>query len=174
MSIHLTLGDREYFPGIGQIIYEGPDSKNPLAFKFYDPDQVVAGKKMRDHFRFAIAYWHTFCGTGEDPFGPGTQVFPWDESENKMQAAKDKLDAAFEFFTKLGVGYYCFHDRDLAPAGNSIIECENNLATLIEIAKKKQQASGVKLLWGTANVFSHPRYMNGAATNPDFAVVTHV
>ncbi|MBN1560302.1 xylose isomerase [candidate division KSB1 bacterium] len=174
MSIHLTMGDREYFPGIGQIKYEGPDSRNPLAFKFYDADKVVAGKSMRNHFRFAVAYWHTFCGTGEDPFGPGTQDFPWDESADKMQAAKDKLDAAFEFFTKLGVGYYCFHDRDLAPAGDSVIESEDNLATLVELAKKKQQESGVKLLWGTANVFSHPRYMNGAATNPDFAVVTHV
>ncbi len=174
MSVKLTLGKREYFPGIGQIKYEGPESKNPLAFKFYDPDKVVAGKTMRDHFRFAIAYWHTFCGTGEDPFGPGTVDFPWDEADDDMQAALDKLDAAFEFFTKLGVGYYCFHDRDLAPEGGSVVESEKNLQTLVDAAKTKQAESGVKLLWGTANVFSNPRYMNGAATNPDFNVVTHV
>lgn len=174
MSVKITIGNKEYFPGIGKIQFEGPDSKNPLAFKFYDPEKVVAGKKMRDHFRFAIAYWHTFCGTGEDPFGPGTVDFPWDASDDPLQAAKDKLDAAFEFITKLGVGYYCFHDRDLAPEGASVKESENNLQILVELAKQKQKQSGVKLLWGTANVFSHPRYMNGAATNPDFAVVTHV
>ncbi|MBN1479908.1 xylose isomerase [candidate division KSB1 bacterium] len=174
MSVKLTIGNREYFPGVDQIKYEGPESKNPLAFKFYDPEKVVAGKKMRDHFRFAIAYWHTFCGTGEDPFGPGTVDFPWDAADDPLQAAKDKLDAAFEFFTKLGVGYYCFHDRDLAPEGSSVTESEDNLHTLVELAKQKQRESGVKLLWGTANVFSNPRYMNGAATNPDFAVVTHV
>ena len=174
MSVTLTLGNKEYFPGIRQIKYEGPDSKNPLAFKFYDPDKVVAGKKMKDHFRFAIAYWHTFCGTGEDPFGPGTQDFPWDQASDPMQAAKDKLDAAFEFISKLGVPFYCFHDRDLAPEGSSVSESEDNLKTLVDLAKKKQQESGIQLLWGTANVFSNPRYMNGAATNPDFAVVTHV
>ena len=173
MPVKVTIGNREYFPDIGQIKYEGPDSKNPLAFKFYDPDKVVAGKSMRDHFRFAIAYWHTFCGTGEDPFGPGTQDFPWDESDDDMQAAQDKLDAAFEFITKLGVDFYCFHDRDLAPEGDSVAESEKNLQVLVDAAKAKQEESGVKLLWGTANVFSKPRYMNGAATNPDFAVLTH-
>jgi xylose isomerase len=174
MSVKLTLGSKEYFPGIGQIKYEGPASKDPLAFKFYDPEKVVAGKTMREHFRFAIAYWHTFCGTGEDPFGPGTVDFPWDESDDAIQAAKDKLDAAFEFITKLGVDFYCFHDRDLAPEGDSVVESEKNLQILVDAAKAKQEESGVKLLWGTANVFSNPRYMNGASTNPDFNVVAHV
>jgi len=174
MSAKLTIGNKEYFPGIGAIKYEGPDSKNPLAFKFYDPEKVIAGKTMREHFRFAIAYWHTFCGTGADPFGPGTINFPWDAATDPVQAAKDKLDAAFEFVSKLGVDYYCFHDRDLAPEGSSVVESEKNLQVLVDAAKAKQQESGINLLWGTANVFSNPRYMNGASTNPDFSVVTHV
>ncbi len=174
MAVKVTLGNREYFPGIDQIKYEGPDSKNPFAFKWYDPEKVVAGKAMKDHFRFAIAYWHSFCGSGDDPFGPGTIQFPWDEASDPVQAAKDKLDAAFEFITKLGVNFYCFHDRDLAPEGDSVEKSEYNLKTLVELAKKKQQESGVKLLWGTANVFSHPRYMNGASTNPDFNVIPFV
>lgn len=170
----VLIGNKEYFPGISQIQYEGPDSTNPLAFKFYQPDKVVAGKPMKDHFRFSVAYWHTFCGTGADPFGPGTIDFPWDTADDAMQAAKDKLDAAFEFVTKLGVPFYCFHDRDIAPEGDSVQESEKNLKTIIDLAQAKQEASGVKLLWGTANVFSHPRYMNGAATNPNFDVLTHV
>jgi xylose isomerase len=129
---------------------------------------------MKDHFRFAVAYWHTFCGTGADPFGPGTVDFPWDAAADPLQASKDKLDAAFEFFTKLGASFYCFHDRDMAPEGNSVTESEKNLKELVALAKKKQEESGVRLLWGTANVFSHPRYMNGAATNPDFNVIPHV
>jgi xylose isomerase len=173
MAIKVTTGEKEYFPRIGKIPYEGPDSKNPLAFNYYDEDKVVAGKKMRDHFRFAVAYWHTFCGTGEDPFGSGTKDFPWLRSTDKMQKAFDKLDAAFEFASKLGVPFYCFHDRDMAPEGKTVAESEKNLMELVKAAKAKQRASGIKLLWGTANVFSHPRYMNGAATNPDFAVVTH-
>lgn len=174
MAVKLTVGDKEFFPNVKPIEYEGPQSTNPLAYKYYDADKVVAGKPMRDHFRFAIAYWHTFCGTGEDPFGPGTQIFPWNANSDPMQAARDKLDAAFEFITKLGVQYYCFHDRDMAPEGETVLESEKNLAELVNLAKQKQQESGVKLLWGTANVFSHPRYMNGAATNPDFEVVPHV
>jgi xylose isomerase len=173
MAIKVTTGKREYFPDIGKIPYEGPESSNPLAFKYYDEEKIVAGKSMKDHFRFAIAYWHTFCGTGEDPFGPGTQIFPWLQNNDPMQAAKDKLDAAFEFITKLGVPFYCFHDRDLAPEGNTVGESDRNLKELVNIAKAKQEESGVRLLWGTANVFSHPRYMNGAATNPDFNVLTH-
>ena len=173
MSIKVTIGEREYFPGIGKIPFEGPQSKDPLAFKYYDEDRVVAGKTMNDHFRFAIAYWHTFCGTGADPFGPGTHQFPWDESNDPLQAARDKLDAAFEFITKLGVPYYCFHDRDMAPEGECVKESERNLKELVAMAGEKQAESGVKLLWGTANVFSHPRYMNGAATNPDFQVLAH-
>ncbi len=173
MSIKVTIGNKEFFPGIGKIPFEGPESKNPLAFKYYEENRVVAGKSMKDHFRFAIAYWHTFCGTGEDPFGPGTVDFPWDAASDPIQAAKDKLDAAFEFITKLGVPFYCFHDRDMAP-GDSVIELQKNLKELVALAKKKQEESGVQLLWGTANVFSHPRYMNGAATNPDFNVLPHV
>jgi len=173
MSIEVTLGGKEFFPGIKKIIYEGPDSKNPLAFKYYDENKMVAGKTMKDFFRFAIAYWHTFCGTGEDPFGPGTQKFPWNESTIPMQAARDKLDAAFEFITKLGVPFYCFHDRDIAPEGGSVNESEKNLKEIIALARQKQKESGVQLLWGTANVFSNPRYMNGAATNPDFYAMTH-
>lgn len=173
MALKLSIGKKEYFHGIGQIQFEGQKSKNPLAFKWYQPDLVVAGKPMKDHFRFAIAYWHTFCNGGLDPFGPDTKVFPWDAAADPLQAAKDKLDAAFEFFTKLGVEYYCFHDRDLAPEGNSVTASEANLKILVDLAKQKQKETGVKLLWGTANVFSNPRYMNGAATNPNFPVLTH-
>ena len=173
MSNNITLGEKEYFKGIGKIPFEGPDSQNPLAFKYYDENQLVAGKTMRDHFRFSVAYWHTFRGTGGDPFGPGTKIFPWDENLDQMQAAMDRLDAAFEFFTKLGVPFYCFHDRDIAPEGSNVKETEDNLKQVINVAHSKQEESGVKLLWGTANLFSHPRYMNGAITNPDFQVLTH-
>ena len=166
-----TLGNKEYFKGIGEIKFEGVASDNPLAFKYYNPDQIVAGKTMREHFKFAIAYWHTFCGQGSDPFGPGTQNFAWDQSSDALQAAKDKADAAFEFITKMGFGYYCFHDFDLITEGASFGESEKRVFTITEYLKEKQAASGVKLLWGTANVFSNPRYMNGAATNPDFNVV---
>ena len=166
-----TLGNKEYFKGIGEIKFEGVASDNPLAFKYYNPDQVVAGKTMREHFKFAIAYWHTFCGQGSDPFGPGTQNFAWDQSSDAVQAAKDKADAAFEFITKMGFGYYCFHDYDLIREGATFGESEKRLATITEYLKEKQAASGVKLLWGTANAFSNPRYMNGASTNPDFNVV---
>jgi xylose isomerase len=168
------IGDKEYFPGIGKIQYEGAGSDNPLAFKFYDPDKVVAGKTMKEHMRFAIAYWHTFCGTGEDPFGPGTQIFPWATGATPLEKARNKMDAAFEFITKIGAPYYCFHDIDMAPEGESIAEYESNMQAMVEYAKKKQETSGVKLLWGTANVFSNPRYMNGAATNPDFNVLPWV
>ena len=174
MSINVTIGTKEYFPGIGKILFEGPDSGNPLAFKYYDENQVIAGKTMKDHFRFAIAYWHTFCNAGEDPFGPGTVDFPWYVSDDNMQAARDKLDAAFEFISKLGVPFYCFHDRDMAPEGDKVEESEKNLKELVVMAKKKQEASGIKLLWGTANVFGNPRFMNGAATNPDFNVIPYV
>lgn len=176
MSSHLnlTLGDKEFFPFIKEPIkFEGKESDNPMAFKFYDENRVVAGKTMRDHLKFAVAYWHTFCGTGGDPFGPGTKAFPWDSNANAMTAAHDKMDAAFEFFTKLGAGWWCFHDVDMSPEGNSLKEYESNMATIVEYAKKKQAASGVKLLWGTANLFSNPRYMNGASTNPNFEVVAH-
>jgi xylose isomerase len=172
-NMGITLGNKEYFPGIGQIKYEGPQSDNPLSFKWYDEKRVVAGKTMKDHLRYAVAYWHTFCNTGADPFGPGTKQFPWDVQPDAVARAKDKMDAAFEFITKLGVPYYCFHDVDLVDEGNSIDEYEKRMHTIVEYAKQKQSASGVKLLWGTANVFSNPRYMNGASTNPDFTVVAY-
>ncbi len=162
-----------YFPNIDKIKFEGKDSDNPLAFKYYDENKVVAGKTMKDHFRFAIAYWHTFCGTGNDPFGPGTKVFAWDKSSDAVQRAKDKMDAAFEFITKIGAPYYCFHDIDLIDEGGSISEYESRMQAITDYAKQKQQETGIKLLWGTANVFSNPRYMNGASTNPDFNSVAY-
>lgn len=165
------IGNKEYFKGIGEIKFEGKESDNPLAFKYYNPDQVIAGKTMRSHFKFAIAYWHTFCGQGSDPFGPGTQRFPWDKATDPAQAAKDKADAAFEFITKMGFDYFCFHDFDLIQEGATFAESEKRLATITEYLKEKKGASGTRLLWGTANCFSNPRYMNGAATNPDFDVV---
>jgi xylose isomerase len=174
MSVKVTIGKKEYFPGIGKIPFEGPDSDNPLAFKYYDENRKVTGKLMKDHFRYAIAYWHTFCNRGDDPFGGSTQPLSWLDGSDPIEVAKNKLDAAFECITKLGVSFYCFHDRDMAPEGHNVKESERNLKELVDLAKAKQAASGVKLLWGTANVFSHPRYMNGAATNPDFQVLTHV
>lgn len=172
-AISLTLGEKEYFPGIGRIRYEGPDTDNPLAYRYYDENRVVAGKTMREHFKFAVAYWHSLCGTGGDPFGPGTKAFPWLQSANPEQQARDKMDAAFELITKLGLPYYCFHDFDLIAEGETLVESERRLHLIGQYAKEKMAASGVRLLWGTANLFSHPRYMNGAATNPDFAVVAH-
>ena len=166
-----VLGNKEYFKGIGEIKFEGKESDNPLAFKYYNSEQVVAGKTMRDHFKFAIAYWHTFCGQGSDPFGPGTQSFEWDWSSDPVQAAKDKADAAFEFISKMGFDYFCFHDFDLIQEGSTFAESEKRLAIITDYIKEKKTASGIKLLWGTANCFSNPRYMNGAATNPDFDVV---
>ncbi len=167
----IVTGNKEYFKGIDKIKYEGRDSKNPLAFKWYEENKIVAGKSMKEHFRFAIAYWHSFCGNGGDPFGSATFNFDWNTGNDAVTRAKNKMDAAFEFFTKLGTPYYCFHDFDLVEEGGSIAESDQRVAQMVEFAKEKQAASGVKLLWGTANVFSNPRYMNGAATNPDFAVV---
>lgn len=169
----ITTGDKEYYKGIGGIQYEGKDSDNPLAYKYYNPDQVVAGKTMREHFKFAIAYWHSFCGQGADPFGAGTQNFPWDNSSDPIQSAKDKADAAFEFISKMGFDYFCFHDFDLIQEADTLAESEKRLNTITDYIKTKQQETGIKLLWGTANCFSNPRYMNGAATNPDFNVVAH-
>ncbi len=170
----LFSGEREYFPGIGRIGYEGPKSDNPLAFKYYDAERRLGGKTMAEHLRFSVAYWHSFCADGTDMFGSGTIVHPWDEGPGgAMGRAERKLDAAFEFITKLGAEFYCFHDRDLAPEGGSPAESEANLRRLTELASARQKATGVRLLWGTANLFGHPRYMNGAATNPDFAVLAH-
>lgn len=167
----IITGAKSYFPGIEKIQFEGKESDNPLAFRYYEPDRVVAGKTMNDHFRFAISYWHSFCGAGADPFGSGPRPMPWLGASDPVEEAKNKMDAAFEFITKLGVPYYCFHDIDLVDEGNSIAEYEKNLQAIVDYAKQKQAASGVKLLWGTANVFSNPRYMNGASTNPDFDVL---
>jgi len=166
------VGKKEYFPKIGKIEYEGPKSNNPLAFKYYNAEKKVGKKKMKDHLRFAVAYWHSFCADGTDPFGAATHSHPWiKDAKTPMEAADHKMEAAFEFFTKLGVGLYCFHDRDMAPEGATPAESEKNLFTLVAKAKKLQKQTGIKLLWGTANVFGHPRFMNGAATNPEFGVV---
>ncbi|MFW9470740.1 xylose isomerase, partial [Xanthomonas euvesicatoria pv. euvesicatoria] len=151
--------------------FEGRDSDNPLAFKVYDANKTIGDKTMAEHLRFAVAYWHSFCGNGADPFGPGTRAYPWDAGTTALNRAEAKADAAFEFFTKLGVPYYCFHDIDLAPDADDIGEYEKNLKHMVGIAKQRQADTGIKLLWGTANLFSHPRYMNGASTNPDFNVV---
>lgn len=167
----IVTGDKEFYKGVRAISFEGKTSDNPLAFKFYNPDQMVMGKSMRNHFKFAVAYWHSFCGQGGDPFGPGTQQFPWDKSKDAMQRAKDKADAAFEFITKMGFDYFCFHDIDLVDEAETLAKNELRLQQISEYIAQKKQASGVKLLWGTANCFSNPIYMNGAATNPDFNVV---
>jgi xylose isomerase len=167
------IGSKEYFKGIGQISYEGKDSNNPLAFKHYDKNKVVAGKTMAEHFKFAIAYWHSFTAGGSDPFGSNTRPMPWLEASDPVQQAKDKADAAFEFITKIGADYYCFHDFDLVEEADNISDSEHRLTAITDYLAEKQKQSGVKLLWGTANLFSHPRYMNGAATNPDFRVLAH-
>lgn len=171
--MQIVTGSTEYFPGVNKIAYEGKSSKNPMAFKFYDENKMVGGKTMKEHFRFAIAYWHSFCGGGADPFGPATRPMPWLNNSDPIQQAKDKMDAAFEFITKIGAPYYCFHDVDIINEGGSIAETEKRMQAIVDYAKEKQKASGVKLLWGTANLFSNPRYMNGAATNPDFNVVSY-
>jgi len=169
----IVTGDKEFFKGTGQVKYEGLQSDNPLAFRWYDADKVLAGKKMKDHLRCACAYWHSFCGSGADPFGGPTHLFAWNEKADAIARAKDKMDAAFEFITKMNLPYYCFHDVDVVDYTNDINENDRRLQAMVEYAKQKQAASGVKLLWGTANLFSHLRYMNGAATNPDFHVLSH-
>lgn len=164
-------GKKEVYPGIGKIEYEGKKSKNPLAFRWYNPEEEVGGKQMKDHLRFAVAYWHSFCGDGSDPFGKATRIYPWDDAKNDDKT-KQRLDAAFEFITKIGAGYYCFHDTDVVGDG-TVFEIEKRLEKIVPVMKKMQEQTGVRLLWGTANLFSNPRYMNGAATNPDFAVVAN-
>ena len=158
----------EFFPEIGKIKFEGKESKNPLAFRYYDAEKVVYGRKMKDWFKFSMAYWHTLCAESSDPFGGETKDFEWNNGESALERAKKKLDAGFEFMQKIGIEYYCFHDVDLIDEGNSIEEYESNLKSIVAYAKKKMAETGIKLLWGTANVFSHKRYMNGAATNPNF------
>ena len=169
----VVLGSKEFFKGIEKIKYEGTSSHNPLAFRWYNENQEVAGKTMKEHFRFACAYWHSFCGSGADPFGEPTHLFEWDTKSDPIERAKDKADAAFEFMTKLGVPYYCFHDVDAVEYTNDVHENERRLQAITAYLKEKQAASGIKLLWGTANLFSSRKYMNGAATNPDFTVLAH-
>lgn len=173
MGHAIHIGSTEHFPGIGKVAFEGPLSDNPLAFKHYDAGRVVGGKTMRDHLRFAVCYWHSFCATGGDPFGPGTRKPSWHGRLDPLRQAEERLDAAFELFTKLGVPFYCFHDRDIAPEGATIAESERNLQHMVDLARERQEATGVGLLWGTANLFSHPRFMSGGATNPDLTVVAH-
>lgn len=168
-----AVATRTYFKNIPQIRYEGLESDNPLAFRWYDENRVVAGKTLKEHFRFACAYWHSFNGTGADPFGGPTHLFPWEEGSDPLERAKAKADAAFEFISKLGLPYYCFHDVDVVEYSDDIRDNDRRLQQMVEYLKVKQQETGVKLLWGTANLFSHKRYMNGAATNPDFHVLTH-
>src|SRR6187402_99050 len=169
----LLTGPTEFFKSIQQIRYEGRDTDNPLAFRWYNEQQVVAGKPMKEWLRFACAYWHSFCGNGSDPFGGPTHAFPWDRKTDVIDRAKDKADAAFEFITKLGIPYYCFHDTDVVDYTDDISDNEKRLTSITDYLKQKQADSGVKLLWGTANLFSHRRYMNGASTNPDFHVLAH-
>lgn len=168
------VGEKEYFQGIEKIKYEGKDSKNPLAFKWYDENKIVAGKPMKEFFRFAAAYWHSFCANGSDIFGTdGTMDLPWNSGADAIARGKAKMDAAFEFITKMGIPFYCFHDIDLVDEGASIAETDKSVQAMVDYAKEKQNASGAKLLWGTANVFSHRRYTNGASTNPDFNALTY-
>ena len=165
------MATKEFFPGIGKIPFEGKDSRNPMAFRYYDAEKVVLGKKMKDWFKFAMAWWHTLCAEGADQFGGATKTFPWNAEACPVQAAKDKVDAGFEFMQKMGIEYYCFHDVDLVAEAATVEEYEANLKEIVAYLKEKQAQTGIKLLWGTANVFGHKRYMNGAATNPDFDVV---
>jgi xylose isomerase len=165
------MATKDYFPAIGKIKFEGKESKNPLAFRYYEAEKVVYGKKMKDWFKFSMAWWHTLCADGGDPFGPGTKSFAWAQGSSALEIAKQKLDAGFEFMQKVGIEYYCFHDIDLIEEGRSVEEYEANLKAIVAYAKQKQAETGIKLLWGTANVFSHKRYMNGAGTNPNFDAV---
>ncbi len=169
----VVTGSTSYFPTIGKIKFEGQGTDNPLAYAWYDETRVVAGKPMKEWLRFAVAYWHSFVGNGGDPFGEPTHIYPWNANADAVSRAKDKADAAFEFITKLGLPYYCFHDVDVVDYTNDVIDNEKRLAAVTAYLKEKQDASGVKLLWGTANLFSNRRYMNGASTNPDFNVLAH-
>jgi xylose isomerase len=172
-QVQIVTGDQEYFKGVGAIQYAGAGKKKRKtnAIRWYDADKEIQGKSMREQLRFALAWWHTLCGTGGDPFGLPTKQFPWLTATDPIQQAKDKMDAGFELITKLGLPFYCFHDYDLIAEGDTLNESTKRLEVISDYALKKQKASGVTPLWGTANLFSHPRYMNGAATNPDFGVV---
>ncbi len=154
-----------FFPDVQKIRYEGPDSKNPLSFRHYNPDEKVEGKTMKEHLRFAVCYWHTFRGTGGDPFGPGCAVRPWEDGTDSVDMAIKRVHVAFEFMEKLGVPFYCFHDRDVAPEGKNLRETNANLDKVVKVLKDEQQRTGIKLLWGTANLFSNRRFVHGAATS---------
>lgn len=164
---------KEFFEGIEPIRYEGPESDNPLAFRVYDPDAKVGSKTMREHLRFAVAYWHTLKGAGTDMFGSGTYTRPWEEADDSMECARQTMRAAFEFFSKLGVDYYCFHDRDIAPEAGDLAETNRRLDEIVTLAASLQSETGIKLLWNTSNMFSHPRFAHGAATNPDAHVFAY-
>ncbi len=172
-TMSVVTGNKEFFTGIPQIKFEGVESDNPLAFRWYDENKIIAGKPMKDYLRFACAYWHSFVGNGADPFGEPTHQHAWNEKPGAVDRAKDKADAAFEFITKLNLPFYCFHDVDVVDYTNDVVDNEKRLQALTSYLKEKQSASGVKLLWGTANLFSNRRYMNGASTNPDFHVLAH-
>ncbi|WP_027381263.1 xylose isomerase [Chryseobacterium daeguense] len=169
--MNTLTGTKEFFTGIGKIQFEGKESKNPLAFRYYDAERMVMGKPMKDWTKFAMAWWHTLCANGSDPFGGPTIHHPWDIGNDAVARAMHKMDAGFEFMSKMGFSYYCFHDIDLVDPADNWKDYEKNLQTVVEYAKQKQQETGIKLLWGTANVFTHERYMNGASTNPNFDVV---
>ena len=162
---------KEYFPQIGKIPFEGTESKNPMAFHYYEPERIVAGKKMKEWLKFAMAWWHTLGGASGDQFGGQTRSYEWDKAECPVQRAKDKMDAGFEIMEKLGIEYFCFHDTDLVEEGETVEEYESRMKAITDYALEKMKGTNIKLLWGTANVFGNKRYMNGAATNPDFDVV---
>ena len=162
-----------FFPEVGKIPYEGPQSTNPLAFRHYNADEIVERKPMKEHLRFSVAYWHTFRGTGSDPFGPGTMKRPWEDGTDSVEMAIKRVRVAFEFMDKLGVPFYCFHDRDVAPEGKSLKETNANLDKVVAAMKEEQQRTGIRLLWGTANLFSNPRFMHGAATSPNADVFAY-
>lgn len=165
------MATKEYFPSIGKIKFEGTGSYNPLAYRYYDAERVVLGKPMKEWLRFAMAWWHTLCAEGGDQFGGGTKKFPWNEGATALERAKNRADAGFEIMEKLGIEFFCFHDVDLVEEGSSVEEYESNLKGIVSYLKEKMAATGIRNLWGTANVFGNARYMNGAATNPDFDVV---
>lgn len=167
------MSSSDFFTGVPDIRYEGPASDNPFAFRWYNPDQVIAGKTMKDHLRFACAYWHSFCGNGADPFGHPTHRFAWDRHSDPLDRARERMDAAFGFMSRLGLEWYCFHDVDVVDFTDDVAENERRLAAITHHAAGHMKSTGIRLLWGTANLFSHIRYMNGASTNPDFAVLTH-
>ena len=162
-----------FFPDVSKVKYEGPDSKNPLAFRHYNPDEVVDGKAMKEHLRFSVVYWHTMRGTGSDPFGPGCAVRPWEDGTDSVEMAEKRVRVAFEFIEKLGAPFYAFHDRDVAPEGKSLAETNKNLDRVVKVLKAEQERTGIRLLWGTANLFSNPRFVHGAATSPNADVFAY-